>query len=48
MAVHALINKEVIPYVCDGKKVTIEYLQNSTHFQMEKLKKWEASIEDVG
>ena len=40
MAVYALINKEVIPYVCDGKKVTIEYLQNSTHFQMEKLKKW--------
>lgn len=40
MAVHALINKEVIPYVCAGKKVTIEYLQNRTHIQMEKLTKW--------
>lgn len=40
MAVYALINKEVIPYVCAGKKVTIEYLQNSTHFQREKLAKW--------
>ena len=40
MAVHALINKEVIPYVCSGKKVTIEYLQSSTHFQIEKLKRW--------
>lgn len=40
MAVYALINKEVIPYVCAGKRVTIEYLQKSTHFQMEKLAKW--------
>ena len=40
MAVHALINKEVIPYVCSGKKVSIEYLQSSTHFQKEKLEKW--------
>ena len=40
MAVYALINKEVIPYVCAGKRVTIEYLQSSTHFQREKLEKW--------
>ena len=40
MAVRALINKEVIPYICAGKKVTIEYLHNSTHFQTEKLAKW--------
>ena len=40
MALYALINKEVIPYVCAGKRVTIDYLQKSTHFQMEKLVKW--------
>lgn len=40
MAVYALINKAVIPYVCAGKRVTIEYLQNSTRFQREKLEKW--------
>ena len=40
MAVFALINKEVIPYVCAGKRVTIEFLQRSTHFQMEKLIRW--------
>lgn len=40
MAVYALINKEVVPYVCAGKKVSIDYLLNSTHFQKEKLQKW--------
>ena len=40
MAVFALINKEVIPYVCEGKKVTLEYLHNSTRFQTDKLAKW--------
>ncbi len=40
MAVYALINKEVIPFICKGKKVTLEYLHDSTHFQTEKLTKW--------
>ena len=40
MAVYALINKEVIPFVCAGKKVSFDYLLSSTHFQKEKLGKW--------
>ena len=40
MAIYALINKEVIPYVCSGKRVSLEYLHSSTHFQKEKLEKW--------
>ena len=40
MATYALINKEVIPFICAGKKVTIEYLHNSTSFQMDKLNQW--------
>ncbi len=40
MAVYALINKEVIPYICAGKKVTVEYLHNSTNLRMDKLNQW--------
>ena len=40
MATYALINKEVIPHICTGKKVTVEYLHNKTNFQMDKLKQW--------
>lgn len=40
MTVYALINKEVIPYICKKKKITLEYLQGSTHLNIEKLKRW--------
>lgn len=40
MVNHALINKEVLPYVCAGKKVSIEYLSNKTKFSMDKLHQW--------
>ncbi len=40
MTVYATINKEVIPYVCFGKKVTLEYLENSVKYQKSKLEKW--------
>lgn len=40
MAVYALINKEVIPYVCTGKKVTKDFLHTATKLNMEKIEKW--------
>lgn len=40
MVMYALINKEVIPYVCAGKRVTVEYLHNSTKFKIDKLNQW--------
>ncbi len=40
MAAYALINKEVIPYICISKKVTVEYLHNSTNFKADKLTRW--------
>ena len=45
MAVYALINKEVIPYVCSGKKVTLDYLQKKTNFSIDKLNKWSDSTD---
>ncbi len=38
--IYALINKEVIPYVCAGKKVSVDFLHSKTDFQMDKLHKW--------
>lgn len=40
MAIYALINKEVLPFVCAGKKVSTEFLHNRTKFQIDKLNKW--------
>ena len=40
MVIYALINKEVIPYVCTEKKVTKEYLYTSTKLNMDKLDRW--------
>lgn len=37
---YALINKEVIPFICDHKKVTTDYLVKSTGFDLEKIEKW--------
>lgn len=40
MPVSALINKEVIPFICHGKKVTIEYLLAITGFPKDKVIRW--------
>ena len=40
MAIYALINKEVIPFVCAGKKVSVEFLHERTNFQIDKLNQW--------
>lgn len=40
MAIYALINKEVIPFVCAGKKVSVEFLRERTNFQIDKLNQW--------
>lgn len=40
MAVYALINKEVIPFICTHKKVSKEYLQEKTKYAFDKLEKW--------
>ena len=40
MANHALINKEIIPFICDRKKVTIDYLINKTGYKKDKIIKW--------
>ena len=37
---YALINKEVIPFICDRKKVTTDYLVKSTGYTLEKIEKW--------
>ena len=40
MAIYALINKEVLPFVCTGKKVSVEFLHERTNFQIDKLNQW--------
>ena len=40
MAIYALINKEVIPFVCAGKRVSIEFLHERTNFQIDILNRW--------
>ena len=40
MTVYALINKEVIPYICEKKGVTAEFLKEKTGFSSEKLNVW--------
>ena len=40
MANYALINKEVIPYVCDKKRVSIEYLAERSNFSLEQITRW--------
>ena len=37
MANYALINKEVIPYICSKKKVSIDYLVKKTGLKQEKI-----------
>ncbi len=40
MAVYALINKEVIPYICDKKKVTKEFICERTKLNRNNIDKW--------
>ena len=40
MAIYALINKEVIPYICAGKKVTKEYLYAATKYKLDRIDRW--------
>ncbi len=40
MIVYALINKEVIPYICDKKKVTADFLHERTQLPVSKLNAW--------
>ena len=40
MTVYALINKEVLPFICQKLGVTIEYLYSKTRFKLDKLQKW--------
>ena len=40
MPVRALINKEGIPFVCKGKKVTIDYIHSITKYTPEQLSRW--------
>ncbi|MBR4435666.1 MAG: ImmA/IrrE family metallo-endopeptidase [Clostridia bacterium] len=40
MVVYALINKEVIPYICQRKKVSLDYLQTNAKVDASKLSKW--------
>ncbi len=40
MTIYALINKEVIPYICKGKKVTTEYICAKTNQKADKVDKW--------
>ncbi len=40
MAVYALINKEVIPYICDRKKVTKEFIYERTKLNRNSIDKW--------
>ena len=40
MANYALINKEVIPYICDRKKVTTDYLAKNTGYKLDKIQMW--------
>ncbi len=37
---YALINKEVLPFICTGKKVSIDYLYNCTKIQKTKIEKF--------
>lgn len=40
MTVYALINKEVIPYVCKCKKVTNDFIYEKTKLDLKSIEKW--------
>ena len=40
MVQRALINKEVLPYICSHNKVSIDYLQSKTKVPVSRLKQW--------
>ena len=40
MAIYALINKDVLPFICTGKRVTKEYICRATKLKMGSLDKW--------
>lgn len=40
MAIYALINKEVLPFICTGIRVTKEYICSATKLKMGSLDKW--------
>lgn len=40
MAIYALINKDVLPFICTGKRVTKEYICNATRLKKDSIDKW--------
>ena len=40
MTNYALINKEVIPFICDRKRVSTDYLVVKTGCKLERIRKW--------
>ena len=40
MAIYALINKDVLPFICTGKRVTKEYICSATKLKKDSVDKW--------
>jgi hypothetical protein len=41
---YALINKETLPYICTGKKVSSEYIASKTGLKADKLVQWMETV----